>query len=474
MTTNLSMVGTTSVGGTTVNNNGTNASTLYSTARPWALSDMGVSTGLLLHTIQRKLQIEATLDDVFVDVGADVIYTGKKVTVPDACVMNLKTTDKGQRTITIPMLKAFAGPGRGGSGEAQQGYERGMFLKYMKVGYNEYSQALIGEEWGVNYNDLQLFGFYNENQAALSKWFKEDLGMQYRQALLQTVAWPLMKTIAGTASTFMPLWNTNWVVPNTQPGSQPVLRAVSDTTAYTLSTVSSSASNTVGTVIGDGSTSDTSAIATALANAASDANGVNANIDLNYLEFLDYYASDVLHLVPTMIGGQKTYIVMLPAPQYYTLMKTTAGQLGKIWTDITKLTDMEQQLPGVVGRVYSLLIIKDQRYPTVTISSNTATVEYVGPGNDDARNKTIYSSSNLAWQIGFIMGQGAIVDWQVTPLHFEKEKTEYGKKFGYGAFTERGVQLGQYFDVDTSSSTSFANIGSAVLPFSVASIVNVA
>jgi hypothetical protein len=419
-----------------------------STVRPYTLTNMGVNTGLQITAVERKLQIEATLDDVFIDVGADVVFNGKKVSVSDAIVTRLKAIDKGSRSQIIPIVRPLAGPGVGGTAEDMMGSERSQVLKYMKVYYNEYAQGMMGEEWGLNYNDVQVFGLYSQIQPALSKWFKEDTGRQYREALLQRWAWPLQKTgVAKTAA-----WNPNWCVPNTETGSQPAY----DTTLNTF----------------------TDQIGTALAAADTGTAGINAGIDLDFLLYLDYYAANVLKIEPVMIGGKKSYLLLLPSPQYYSLLKVTNGQLGSVWQNVTQLSSEEQNFPGIIGRVKSLVICEDQRYPTIEWATNYAshsvTIEYCEPGNDDNRNKSIYNStSNMAWDIAFLCGANAIVDWEYTPLHFEIEKTEYGKRYGKAAFTERGIQLGATYDVDTETDTSIQNFGSIVIPLAATSLVNV-
>ena len=427
----------------------TNASIVTTTARPYTTANMDV-TKLNLNAVNRKLQIESTLDSVFVDIGADVVFTGKKVALPDACIMRI-SSEKGARTQVIPVENPLSGPGRGGSGEAQQGYERSATLEYFKVYYNEYSQAVAGEKWGVNYNDLQLFQYYAGEQPRLSKWFAEDEDKQYHEALLLSYAWPLTKDMAGAASPVATqTFNPNWFFANTEFGSQP-------TYSYTLQTHENN-------------------LATAANAAATGTNGINANIDLDYLIYLDYFAQNYKLITPITIAGKKTYIVLLPSNQYRKLIQINNGQLGQVWTEVTKLTDMEQNFPGVVGRVMSLLIVEDQRYPTISFNQYTAgatiTPEYVFPGNDDPRNKSVYnSSSNLAWDIGSLMGAGAILDWPVTPLHFEMDTTtEYGKVYGKGAFVERGIQLGVY-NTDTASNNNIRNRGSIELAFSASSIV---
>lgn len=425
----------------------TNSSITTTTARPYSLTTMDVATGLTYDAINRKLQIESTLGSVFVDVGADVVFTGKKIAIPDACIVKI-SSEKGARTQTLPIENPLAGPGRGGTAEPQQGYERQRTLEYMKIYYNEYSQGVMGETFGVNYNDLQVFNYYAGEQPALSKWFAEDEDKQYHEALLQRYSWVLEKT--GTALTKS--YNPNWFIANTEFASQP---------AY----------SSTGSTFRDN-------INTAFAAAATGTNGINANIDLDYLLALSYYAENQKRIKPVTIGGQDSYMVLLPAPQYHKLLQVNNGQLGSVWQNVTALSDEEQKFPGIVGRVMNLVIVKDPRYATITCTNsyanNTHSVAYMEPGNYDLRNKSVYAAaSNASWDIGYLMGAGAIMDWTVTPLHFGMEKTEYGKIYGKAAFQERGIQLG-VFDTDTSSNGNIKNFGSIVLAFSSSSIVTTA
>jgi hypothetical protein len=439
--------------GTDVSNTGsplpggyTNGSITYATARPYSLSTMDVSTGLTYDAINKKLQIEAVLDSVFVDVSAPVSFSGsKKMMIPDACISKF-SGDAGAQAMVIPLEAPLAGAGRGGTAEPQQSFERQGVLEYMKIYYNEYSQGVIGETFGKNFNDLDVFKYYAGEQPRLSRWFAEDEDKQYHEALLQVYAWPLTKT--GTSLTQS--YNRNWFVANTDPASQPTYSSTPATFRTNINTT--------------------------FAAADTGTNGVNANIDLDYLIYLDSYAKTNKKIQPVTIGGQQSYVVLLPSPQYYKLLRNTNGQLGEIWTSVNRLSSEEQSFPGIVGRVMSLVIVQDPRYPTITCTNsygnNTHTVQYVYPGNVDSRNTAVYASdSNASWDIGFLMGQGAIADWTARSLHFEMDtSTEYGKRYGKAAFCERGIQLGQTFDTDTAGNANLKNFGSIVLAFTASSL----
>lgn len=423
-----------------------NGSIAGATARPYNLSTYNVDDGLTLDIVEQKLRMASTLSDIFMGISDPVVYVGEKIMVPNDVVMKL-SFDNGAKTATLPIDEPLTGPARQGTSEEQLGYERDTTLKYLKVYYNEYSQAMTESKWGVNYNDLNKFGFYAKIQPKLSKYFQELHGRHYREALLETYSEPLTK--AGASLTQH--WNPNWFLPNTQFDSQP---------SYD-STLADFSQN----------------IATAMAAADSGTSGVDANISLNYFIDLEEYASTTLRIDPLVINGNYMYVATIPSRQWALLKKNQAGQLGQVFVDASGLTKEEMMYPGIIGKIGNILIAKDDRYPTFecdTYTTPTVTTEYVNPGNDDSRNKTVYNeSTNLAWDIGFLLGKAAIWDWTVKDLHFESDSTEYGKIQARGGFTERGIGLA-INDVDSADQTDSTrtNYGSCVLAFTAISLVS--
>lgn len=428
----------------------TNANITTTTGRPYSLANMDVDSGLLLDIINRKLQVESTLDDVFVDLGPEVSFNGGKVSIPDSIVMKV-SSEKGPRTQVMPIENPLAGPGLGGVVERMQGNERFVTVQYMKIYYNEFFQGVAGEKWGVHYNDLQVFNYYANEQPRLSKWFKEDRGKQYREALLERYAWPLTKAgVVNDTTGLTQSYNPNWFLANTDFADND---GIYDATGSTM----------------------ISNLDTAFQAAATGTNGVNANISLDYLIYLSEYAAKQKRIETVNIGGQDSFVVCLPSSQYLKLLQDTDGQLGGIWTKVADLSSEEQRFPGIIGRVMNLVIVKDTRYPTITSNyAGAHSVVYVEPGNIDNRPSGVYNAStNATWEIGYLLGKGAIIDWMVTPLHFEMEETEYGKIYGKAAFTEEGIQLGNTYDLDTAGA-AIKNFGSIVLGFTAASNVTVA
>jgi len=414
---------------------------------PNSLSDMNVEAELKIRAISKKLQMESVLDDIFEDLGSDVVgIEGKNLSVPDAIFLKLEGQATGTRQITVPMLMALSGDPVVGP-KTPIGLELKQNLKYATFKYEEYSQAVSHEAWGTLYNDMSAYGVFEMIQPQISKYMKELRGERIREALLLTHCSVLT---GATSPVETAKWNKNWFVANTALGSQPVY----DSTLATFTEV-----------IGD-----------VLEAATTTAGGAEANISLNYLRALDYYATNELKIEPIFIGGVKTYVVLIPSTQVQKLTSTESGMLGEFHKGVYRKNEDEMAYRGVIDRVGSLLLVEDQRYPTITQTGSNGSwavaATFLKPGDVDTRNKAVYNStSNKSFDIGFLMGKGAVAEMVVQPLHFETESQHYGRDRGTGAFGESGISLVEY-DVDAASQGDGTreNFGSVVLAWSTPAI----
>lgn len=387
------------------------------TKRPYTLAQMDSDAALSLDAINTDLAVSATLQDCFASSVADVIYTGKgKVTVPDSIVMRIDAAPTGAKTVTMPIKDPIRGLPRAGTGEKQAGYEVGQKVRYITAHYNEYSQAIATETWGVNFNDVDKFGLYREANPDLAKYFEEVTGRQYREASLETVTYELTK--AGSDLTKN--WNPNVFVANIDPWSQPAYDA--DVATYTNN------------------------IITAMQIADTGTNGVNANLSIQFLDAVLNYARVSKRIKPISTSAGNGYLLVLPSNAMSSI-SSAVGELGNLWRDVTSLTKEAIEYPGLVGMYKQLLIVEDDRNPTLTATYTDATSgllapSYVQPGNDDLRNLEVYNTAtNPTWSVGGLYGQAAFCDWTVRALHWEDQIEEYGKEKGIGGFTERGVEL---------------------------------
>lgn len=406
---------------------------------PNTLDSMKVEDGLKIRAITKKLQVESVSDDIFEDLGANVVDAGIEAKmVPDAIFLKLENNTPGARTITIPFLMALSGAPTVGP-TTPLGNEAKQNLKYAQFTYQEYSFAVAYEEWGINKNDMSVYGVFEQIQPQISLYMKELHGERIREALLETNC----SVLTGGANPIKTSkWNKNWFVANTDIDSQPVY----DTTIQNF----------------------TNAIGAAISNAAG---STGAEISLNNLRALDFYATNVLRITPLQLDGKNSYVVLIPSTQVQKLKSTTEGQLGDIYTGMVRSQGDEMKYTGVLGRVGNLLLIEDQRYPTLDIKYTnpdyTITPGYLKPGNDDLRAKgKNVDDANKEYNvdIGFLLGKGAVAEMEVTPLHFETEIQDYGRNRGTGAFGESGISLVEYdLDPTYQDDLSRENYGSIVL-----------
>jgi len=416
------------------------------TLAPNSLTTLTVAEGMRIKMVQKKLQMESILDDIFEDLGADVVSSGEKVAVPNAIFLKLDAVAKGTHTITVPLLMKLSGAPHYGPG-TPVGKELKQTLKYATFYYDEYSQAVASENYGRVANELGVYGVFEMIQPELSVYMKELHGKRIRQALLETHCGVITDAVGSTVAGHL---NKNWFVPNTSLVDQPEYDSV----------------------LGDFDEK----IADVLELAADTVDGASANISLDYLLALDYYAPNRLKIQAIEVGGKKTYVVLVPSTQMFRLRTNEKGQLGDIYTGMVRSSEDEMKYTGVIGRVGKLLLIEDQRYPTIEVTgadgSWAITPTYVDPGDDDSRNFAVHdSSSNKAWDIGFLLGKAALAEWEVTPIHMQFETQHYDHDKGTGAFGEGGISLVQY-DLDAGSQTDATkeNYGSIVLPFTTPAI----
>lgn len=411
------------------------------------LATMDVDSGLTLKAINAKLRMESVLFDIFENLSGEVLANGKQmVSVPDAIFLKLEAVPTGANTVTVPFLKALSGDAT--IGAYTPGSEFTQSLLYCTFRYNEYGIAVASENYGINKNEMSMYGVFEQIQPQISEYMKEYRGMRIRQALLQTCD----EVVAGLSSVDFH-FNSNWFICNA--GTQPTY------------------DSTVGAT---GSSSFVENICDALDAAASGTNGVDANIDLNYLYALDYYASNVLKIEPIMIDGVPSRIVTLPARQVQVLKKSNLALGDNVHTLMTSKDGDKINYTGYVARVGSLVIVEDPRSPTVQKTgangSWALSCQYMRPGNDDDR-KTYFTQDNAEnFDIGFCVGKAAVCEWEVTPVHFEVEVQNYRRYQGTGAFGESGIQLVEY-DYDAGwagTDNNRLNRGSVVLAFSIPTI----
>jgi len=427
---------------------------------PLTLATMNVDESLRLKALNKKLEMESLLDDIFEDLGSDVVASGQQISVPNAIFMKLEAVPTGARQVTIPMLMALQGNPSIGPG-TPIGKEHTQQLKYATFFYNEYSYAVASTAWGVNYNDMSVYGVFEHIQPQISLYMKEFRGLRIREALLYTHDSVITTNNAfnGANNPFTrKALNKNWFISGVDIADQPGMKYDPHTQSF---------ADIVGTALTD-------------IDAGTPVDAKKHNISLNNLLSLEYFAKNYLRIEPVSMDGKDTYVVLIPSSQAAILKTNESGKLGEIYTAMVRKDADVMEYTGAFGRVGSLLLVEDQRYPTLDATPNGVSGEFLYPGNEDARTKAPTTGGigvNKKLDCGFLLGKAAVCEWTVRELHFETETQNYGYNKGTGAFGESGISIVEYdtnvgWDA-TASNPNYKereNTGSIVLAWTIPAI----
>lgn len=413
------------------------------------LTGMG-ATALRQQAWDKSLREDNTLDDVFNRLALSVDVRMNNMEVPNTIYMKFEapptSTHRLTFAMTSPLKKAF----QMGNAEDMLGNEEDLDLLHLTIRYNEIKKAVAHRGWGIDFNDLSWTGVYGTITPKFQKAYGELRGRRIREALMLTYAEELTKAPVSLKQQF----NSNIFICNTALESMPVW----DVTDLTNTAGSVDALGFYPSRTYSGANSYVEAIAAQMLTASGTGSTSNAYMTVDDLAALELYVRTRLMLLPISIGTSKRgYLFLIPSDvAAYLTNPNESGSMGSIWKDTASLSAAEQSVPGMLGRYRSLWFIEDERAPTLTVSGSSGSYTlrpgFVQPGNNDDRNATAWSNTsgslNYVFEVGFVIGAGAIAEWIVNPLAYAKESTEYGKLLGKGSYTCGGIQLGR-FDKDT-------------------------
>lgn len=435
-------------------------------AAPSSLSDMA-AVALRMKAYNKTLRTESILCDVFERLQGEIRTDPKGITIPDAVFLKLEQPAKGSHSAVVPLLKSLEEKAYMGNAETILGNEENLRLKHLTVYYNEIKKSVASFGWGIDYNDLSYLDVYGQINPLMTRFFAELRGRRIREALLLTLGEELTKSPISLKQQF----NPNIFITNTDLGSMPTYEK--DDLKFTAGTYPAT-----GTFEDDtGNDFYVENIGDALSAATNVwANPEYANFDVEGLLALAYHVEHNLLIEPLMIDGQPTHIFLIPANHAVKLSNPgTTGTLGDVWKNVSALTKKEQDIPAVLGRVKNLLLVADARYPTLTVTGTNGdwVVEpgFLQPGRNDGRNHAEFNGiTNAVFDVGFVLGKGALVEWISNPLKYATESTEYGQLQGKGAYQCAGIQLAK-FDEDTLGDLTYQQNSSCVVLMSKPALV---
>lgn len=368
--------------------------------------------------------------------------------IPNAIYLKLKAeVDKG-RTCKVSLVKDLSGTPTLGANGDQRLNEEDITTKWFRQEYTDLSHATTNQQYGIYARDKAPYKVFEYRVEGLARYFKQYFGKMRRQALLELQSENLEDAPHFNAAGLSP----NWFVPN---------RTFAQQADYT-----------------EDMADWTDRVAATLHAAGT---GVKAAVSLNYLIKLEEWARDEALIAPIQFeNGRDGYIVTLPTPQISWLLHIVqAGNAGSAWIAAANMgAEVLAKYPNMVGQFRGLRILADQRYPTLTLGGSasnvtytsdsgvdyTITCQYRGMGNADDGSSDPRDKTANARQVGFLIGQAALVEWMPEGFHWEWEYEQYDKYFGSGIFCSVGIKQ-PIFNVTDHDDSTAQQYSSIVLPF---------
>lgn len=417
------------------------------------------ATKLQMVAINKTLATESVLNDCYENLSGAIAGDKTGSVVPNSIFMKVNAPSDGTHEITFPMLRSLQEKASMGNAEQILGNEENLRMKHLTVWYNEIKKSVAQFGWGIDYNDINPLNIYAKITELFTRFYAELRGRRIRQALLLVYAEELTKSPISKKQRFTP----NIFMCGRPLGGMPSYPSAqwpNDPTNTYVANVNPllEGTHTYGDMAATNSMIESIGDTAELATAAW-ATPATANLDVDNLLRLEYYVSHELLLEPIMMDGQPSYPFTIPAICMNNLLNPTVTKsLGTVWKDVSALTSREASIPLIAGRVGSLLLVKDSRYPTLTIGGAngdwTIKVGFQEPGRFDGRDHSIPDSTHKVLVVGFVHGQGALIEWTVSPLKYATESTEYGQLLGKGAYMCAGIQQVIY-DEDVKADGSF-------------------
>ena len=400
------------------------------------------SASTMVQTFEAKLRKKAVAADIFGDLTG--LYSFETKSVPmGSIVAQVKPKQKGSWKQTITLLNNLSDAPTEGRDD-QMGNEEDFTHKFLTVYAHNYSHAVPTENYGLDEWTSSAYNILDEVTPALGLYHKEIEGQYKREALCERYSGNLTKAPVSLTQEI----NSNVFICGVPIASQPAFSNTPSTWAANIE-----------------------ASATAAPTTSKTDNQLNS---LSKLNQISYFASHTKLIEPLMLGGKSYYVLSVPSDQMLFLMDpNTSTSFAAIAANADTRGPGNLNFSQTVIPYGNLLIVSDDRYPTASINITASTVSfgYKGAGTTDGRaaagtgaGTTDYTEDTHVWSCGFLMGPGALFQYDLNPLHYEEETQNYGQVTGIGAFRTTGWQLAEY-DAETPSDSTRLNQSSILCLF---------
>lgn len=379
-----------------------------------------VNANLAKKVIATEMVQEAIAADVIEKFAGSVEMLAGKPTVPMSAAV-AKIRDSSSTSYILPGTRPLVGSGVVGR-QSAKGNEEELRTMDMQLTANSWGHAVPTEKYGIDFVRQSHLDIYKAARPELQRWYSQMRGWKLRQALIEQFS--IEQTAAPTSKSLN--LNRNWLMFDT----------TSSVKVATYSSTLATFRSNINTAIG-----------------AAGANVKTPTMDA--LLALQEIITTTLNIEPLVIGGKETYIVLVPSATFRKLVSPAAsGSFG----DYAKYDKADFGLGGVVEFLNygPMLIIPDNRAVAFGNNAGSLTFGYMGPGA--TRNISVTGDP---YQLGIVLGKGALYEYEQEALHWEEDVDNYGRDKGIGMFTTASWTLGQWYDsVDT---TQVINKSSAVL-----------
>lgn len=372
---------------------------------------------LLQQTWDAALTEESQEGDILA--GMTGTYSESNQKVPDSAIMRVMLK-AGANSHTVGLLMDLTGAGRQGAGVALTGFTESMDTRKFTVNANDVRHGVNLDNFGLYAHRNEPYKLMEAVNGQLSKWLSARRGKHMRQAVVEQCSDNLETSPTSLSSG----WNKNILVKNVADSGQP---------AYD-STLAQHTANLNQALADAGTTSA-------------------ANLDISFFTHLEYYASVIWKLKPMADG---TYICLIPARQarYLKILDGTESISGLMRTtlnDKIAAKAWDQTLP----QIGKLKLMVDDRAPIINRNSSTGvlTAAYRDVGSTDDRSSYTNAGANTVFDVGMVLGQGAIAETIAMKPRYDEDLTDIGRLKEVGLTTTYGFQVVEYDDDTATDST---------------------
>jgi len=351
--------------------------------------------------------------------------------LPNKNVIAVDRASNGAKTKTISLLKDLTEEGRSGS-QGVLGFEEKQVTKEFNLYADEVKHAVAFQNYGVEAFLKAPYKFMPAINTQLSKWHADVDGMRVRQALCLGKDSKLVASTNQTGLTTSDQYiHPNVFVMGASVATQPAYSATQNTYVDAITAT---------------------AVQTAGAN----------NVTLDGLDALTEWATSIKRIAG--VTGRDTkqmYIVTLP-PRQVTWMRNLMRSLNQY-------DNNEKAISGEIGRFGNLIIVEDVFAPRVTTTTggtDTATFSFARGNSADGRaTPAALTSGAGVFDVGFILGASAVIDYVMEDSHFETEKQDYNRISGIAALKTCGYNRVDWDLVAGTNAATRENTSSGLILF---------